>query len=466
MQLNDAHRMALGHPLALALFAEVARHTEPGSAAWESLARATLEDFPDVVQALLSALVRVVPTDAHRDALRLCAIVRVTTEALLRELIAPEQSRELFEWLRALPFVESVPRGLLPHDLVRNAVVADFRWRDPAGFQRELGRMASLFLDRGERELLGELLYLFRHADAMRDRILDLSGISTAPFEVVEEDDWPSIEAMLRRHEGERAVEALRFWRAQGAETLIVRAPDGSAAGFGLELRLDRVTDEQARRDPGVAGPLRVVRGWALPDTRALVYYRFWMDRERYQDVSPVQSRIFQMFMLRITATPGVAAALSAHRDVEGWRWRFAPSPVQYLEGADFELGGYQYGVFHNDLRLVSQKEWLEQTFRAAFGGDPRPHRPILTLSEEEFGRAIKAALKGVDRPALLHDNPLLRSRMVTRGPVSRPARGSARGRWRSSSARCATTSTGRPARSSCDGSSSSPTCARPPSSA
>jgi hypothetical protein len=42
---------------------------------------------------------------------------------------------ELFAWLRAQPFIKSGPAGLYPHDIVRDAMDADLRWRDPAAYE-------------------------------------------------------------------------------------------------------------------------------------------------------------------------------------------------------------------------------------------------------------------------------------------------------------------------------------------
>jgi hypothetical protein len=38
---------------------------------------------------------------------------------------------ELFGWLRSLAFIDSGPLGLFPHDVAREALVADLRWRNP-----------------------------------------------------------------------------------------------------------------------------------------------------------------------------------------------------------------------------------------------------------------------------------------------------------------------------------------------
>ena len=91
---------------------------------------------PDLVGTLLRRFVEIVPSGLHRRALEVCAIARVTTEGLLREVLGVEDAHEPFSWLRGLSFVESGPEGVFPHDLARDALEADLRWRDPDGYRR------------------------------------------------------------------------------------------------------------------------------------------------------------------------------------------------------------------------------------------------------------------------------------------------------------------------------------------
>jgi hypothetical protein len=120
-------QVAHGHPLGLSLLADVV--VRGGQAAADPLT-------PDLVGTLLRQFVEVVPSGLHRRALEVCALSRVTTEALLREVLALEDAHELFAWLRELSFVESGADGVLPHDLARDALEADLRWRDPEGYRR------------------------------------------------------------------------------------------------------------------------------------------------------------------------------------------------------------------------------------------------------------------------------------------------------------------------------------------
>ena len=125
-------QVAHGHPLGLALLADVASHG--GEIAMDPLA-------PDLVAALLRRFVDIVPSDLHRRALEVCALARATTEALLRDALEIDDAHDLFAWLRGLSFVYPGSDGLYPHDLARDVLDADLRWRDPDAYKRVFHRV-------------------------------------------------------------------------------------------------------------------------------------------------------------------------------------------------------------------------------------------------------------------------------------------------------------------------------------
>ncbi|HXV44018.1 MAG TPA: ATP-binding protein, partial [Anaerolineae bacterium] len=125
----DQHQAILdftyGHPLALSLVADV--FAQRG----DTLRVFKPEVAPDVIKVLLEQLVQKVPGPAHRAALEACALVHLTTETLLAAMLGMPDVHELFEWLRSLSCIESGPIGLFPHDLARETLAADLRWRNP-----------------------------------------------------------------------------------------------------------------------------------------------------------------------------------------------------------------------------------------------------------------------------------------------------------------------------------------------
>ena len=72
-----------------------------------------------------------VPSPAHREALEVCALNRITTESLLEQFMGKEDAAHRFAWLRDLSFIQSYLYGLFPHDLARDAILTDLRWRNP-----------------------------------------------------------------------------------------------------------------------------------------------------------------------------------------------------------------------------------------------------------------------------------------------------------------------------------------------
>jgi hypothetical protein len=149
-----------GHPLGLSLLADVV--VRGGEATFDPLA-------PDLVATLVRRFVDLVPAGLQRNALEVCALARVTTEALVRNALALDDAHELFAWLRDLSFIESRSDGLLPHDLARDVLDADLRWRDPDAykvlFRRVRGHIyAALKYSRGreQQRAIFDLKFVFR----------------------------------------------------------------------------------------------------------------------------------------------------------------------------------------------------------------------------------------------------------------------------------------------------------------
>ncbi|MGY5136848.1 AAA family ATPase [Streptomyces nigrescens] len=129
---------ASGHPLALSLGAAAPAGQDAASstavAVSDSAAGSRWTPAHDVVATLLDQLVGEVPSPAHRHALEVCAHTYMSTQDVLHAALPGEDAATLFFWPRRLPFVEPGPFGLYPHDVVREILEADLRWRDPRGY--------------------------------------------------------------------------------------------------------------------------------------------------------------------------------------------------------------------------------------------------------------------------------------------------------------------------------------------
>jgi len=124
---------AQGYPLALALAAADA------AAGDEDFSPVPGAEPPEVIRLLVRRLAEPELRGVRLSALAVAAIARVTTVELLRAVIPDSDPEAAYERLSSLTFTELVGDGLALHELVRKALRADFRRRDPDR-ERELRR--------------------------------------------------------------------------------------------------------------------------------------------------------------------------------------------------------------------------------------------------------------------------------------------------------------------------------------
>lgn len=156
--------LSYGHPFGLSLLADVAVRSGD----------VTVDGSPDLVSSLLESFLDAVPEPGDRQALLACALARVTTEPLLRAALDVDDARSAFDWLRGLSFVESGPEGLSPHDLARDVIERDLRWRDPDGYRIVFRRVRAHIHDqvatqRGEAQQRGifDEKFVFRNVPSI-----------------------------------------------------------------------------------------------------------------------------------------------------------------------------------------------------------------------------------------------------------------------------------------------------------
>ncbi|WP_327589556.1 AAA family ATPase [Nonomuraea sp. NBC_00507] len=413
-----------GHPLALSLGAAVAIKDRAASSRWTPT--------QDVVATLLDQLVGDVPSDAHRHALEVCAHAYMTTEDLLRAVL-PENAASLFAWLRRLPFVESSGLGLFPHDVVREVLEADLRWRDARGYadmhHRIHAHLAAQIRTAADSDVLaavGSLFFLHR-------------GIgSTAEFhtwrgegEVYEDafrpEDTEALVRLAAEVDGEESAAGVAFWtgRQPGAFRLYRRTETGELVGLCSWVRLDEPRSEEAAADPITAAAWANARAIApLRPGEHLAVGRTWV-REPYQGMSPVMDLI---------QWRAIAYCLRADR--MAWSFMAMPSegPMRdYLRHYDMHdigehawLDDTDYALFAHDWRATPVQSWLDRLNRLLLTGAQDvpaiPAPELAVLSQAEFTDAVRKALRHLFRPAELSTSPLTRSRLVAEHPVSDPA--------------------------------------------
>lgn len=420
-----------GHPLALSLVADV---LDQGSDEWGF----DPGRQPDVVAALLERFVQEVPSLTHRQALETSALVRVTTESLLAECLHVEDAHLYFEWLRKLTFVQSGPVGIYPHDLAREALEADLRWRNP-DWNAELHRRARGYYTRRLQETRGleqqrilfDDVYLHRH-NPMVKPFLEWGETGSVFAERGRVEDHPLVLEMVAQHEGLEAARIAAHWLKLQPEGLTVYRGVGSQpAGFMLMLGLHQASPADLAADPVAQqvwnytqryGPVRPGEQVSL--------FRFWMDGERYHAVSSVQSVIFLNAVQHYISNPQLAWSFFGISGPEFWLPAFAYMNIHHASEVDYISGTHTIGVFAHDWRMQPVAAWLEMLGERELATEldpPQLHSqrptPLVVLSEPEFEEAVKNALRDFMRPEALAQNPLLRSRLLPE-PTPKALRG------------------------------------------
>ncbi len=413
-----------GHPLALSLVADTFAQRQSMGEPFRP------EDAPDVIRTLLEQFVQKVPGPAHRAALEACALARVMTEAVLAVALDTPNVAELFDWLRGLSFIESNRFGLLPHDLLREALVADLRWRNPVWYAELHKRVRNFYKARlnqthGLEQQLVLFDYLYLHRDNMIIRqYFDWQESGTILPQSMQPAEIPALLAMVQTHEGETSARHAAHWFArQPHNVLVVREPgkNSTPLGFMCTVELNEANEADLMADPATAHAWTfLLRHAPLRSGERATMFRFWMARDTYQDVSAIQSLIAVNMTRHELTTPRLAFTFMPFANAEFWEMVAAYADMARLEEADFTVGEHRYGVYAHDWRVTPTTAWLDllaerevsvMTFDKPIA--PKPSMQMVALSTEDFASAVRTALRDLVRIEALHSSPLLRSRLL-----------------------------------------------------
>lgn len=431
-----------GYPLALSLVSDVydqsGQQFQPG-------------ETPDLIQTLLERLIQQVPSPAHRSALELCAIARLTTRSLLGEVLYESDSQELFEWLRGLSFVQCGSRGIFPHDLARAALTADLRWRD-SDWYGEIDRRARAYYNARVRQttgaeqqrLLFDLGFLHRNNPTINS-FIEWSANENLLFGSAQAAELELLAQTITCYEGEESGHLARHWFARQPDGVIVlRDKEEKIIGFMSLLSLHLTTPQDREVDPAARVCWDYLQSHEpLRAGECATLFRFWMGCDTYQQVSEAQSLLFVHVVRHYLMTPGLAFTFFPCADPEFWASAFAYVDLSRLREADFTVQGRSYGMYGHDWRHVPPMAWLEslaqrEVSSAAPGSlkcapAPPAAANLSVLSYQEFTMAVQAALRSLGKSpgsvSAWSGNALLQSRIVAEranGARSTPERVSA----------------------------------------
>ncbi|MCA2226296.1 ATP-binding protein [Nonomuraea aurantiaca] len=406
-----------GHPLALLLGAASAvkgRRWTPGQ---------------DVVATLLDQLVGEVPSAAHRHALEICAHAYTTTEDLLRAVL-PQDAGTLFRWLRRLPFVESSRLGLSPHDVVREVLEADLRWRDPKGYAAMHERVHAHLADRvrtaSDGDLLGAvaaLLYLRRGNGAPAD-FHGRHDEDEFQEEALREEDIGALLRMVTAAEGAASAGCAAFWAERQPEAfrLYRRTETGEPVALSAWLRLAEFDEEELTADPIVATAWAHARATApLRAGEHVAVSRQWM-LPPYRGDSPAMELIWWRVIGNCLRAERMACSYVAVRHPnQAWVERL-PHHGMRAGSEQPRLGDAAYTLFVHDWRAVPAQAWLERMSHGPASGPGAATAGLAVLSQAEFAEAVRGAVRQLSRLDGLAASPLTRTRLIAERAGQNPA--------------------------------------------
>ncbi|MDH6484415.1 ATP-binding protein [Streptomyces sp. SAI-127] len=418
--------LAGGNPLALSLAAAVAVQQE----AEGTLRAADWSPGGEVIATLLSQVVGDPPSAEHRTALEVCAQAEVTSEALLRAMTG-ERAAELFAWLRAQPFIESTSSGLFPHDVVREVLVADLRWRDPDEFVALRGRMHQYLLGR-VREVPAAQMLQAMQALMYLQRDVGAAGHVSDTFEghpcgLVRElpctpADHERVVELVHEAEGAESAAIARFWLDRQPQAFRVyrstRTDDIVACSAWLQLNEPEGEDV----DPVVAAAWAHARAdMPLRAGEHIAIARFDVDPQAYQRPSASNTLAKWRAMGEIIRADHLAWSFNVMRDDGFWHGHLERSEMLPVNARP-AVGHHRYRLAAHDWRTQPVMAWMAERHEALLtgagivtspGGTAQERAEHVVLSRSEFDAAVRDALRALWWPSQLARNPLSRTRRV-----------------------------------------------------
>lgn len=415
---DRATALARGNPLALTLLADALR-----------AGRHEVLSSPDERRGLMRSLadhfIAELPSAAHERALQVLMLARATTESMIADAVDSAAASSLYAWLRTLSFVEAGEHGLVPHDLVREALEAEWFARDAANLEplrvalmQHLQRRLQRLGDGELTAIARDWTYLARGTPVWR--FLDWTKFDRFHTDHAAAHEHGDILAQVGAALGPESASIAEHWlRRQPEGAVVTRDLQGRVAGVRLDLDLSRVDADDRTRDPVVERAMAWVETHRplVPGLRATLT-RFGVHEGRCEAMNP-------------TFDLGVLDATKQYLGCTQLAWTFVVWPeAERFEplfnglrryhwhrrepGLDAMIDGRIFGAFVRDWRQEPNPLWGtgvpgSTVIDAASVGPGRPS----PIARDEFAAAIRDALKHFTRDDRLAASRLLDTDLV-----------------------------------------------------
>jgi len=430
MDVSDIVRATHGHPLALTIAAD--RYVEGGG----DTAPRALVDHPDAAARLIMSFVDEVAEPRQRDALHVSAHARRVDRALLREVLDLDDlvADELLAWLRERPYSESHADGLALHDVVRDALDRDLRWRDHEAFIDLHRRIRAVVVrrmkhaaDAGTHQRAAhDLLHLHRTNRDAEDTLRFEDGLGAYTTRPVRPPDREAVIDLCRRVEGPVRGLAMDRWLSACPEGFtLIESASGDLAGCLATVRLDRPTD-CVDDDPLVLRVRAELDALRPPEPGEVVLLQVAANGEHPERLGGASNEVAAL-SLRSWSAPGLGWVVLASTHEEVWEPVWSYIGFERLGGLTV-ADGSEVGIWGRDFRRSDFADWLDSLApqEVAESADPLPADTTVALSHADFVDAVRQLLRDLHRTDRVIANPLMASHLArhrsgARSPVAPP---------------------------------------------
>jgi hypothetical protein len=316
------------------------------------------------VRALTGRCVAQAPTALHRKALEACARTRTTTVSLLSDVVDASSAVMLFEWLAEQSYVSAGPEGLWPHELVRDAIDEELRWRDPEAsraLQHAINRHLIRRLQEGFRGAHAELQYLERRSPMMK-RFFNFAALGTIAVKPATAADADGV-ARLRDAglpPGERAL--FDHWRHHRAtRTLAAHRRNGELCGVTQVLRLDGLDDLSAAADPVVSDVRRTLGDTLADGIGVSLMSRFTVPEGGRRALNPAMNALQNSHAILWATEPNLRFYVLAAMHPDHFAPLLEGTRFQRLAGCERIVDGIPIGCFVHDWQAEPWAEWRDR---------------------------------------------------------------------------------------------------------
>ncbi len=408
--------LAGGSPLLLSVAAEVHR-----SGAMSGLSDLGIPG--EVARSLIARMSRELRRPDVRELLQAASLVRTFDEELLAAMTG-DAAAETFDALCDLSVVRVAPAGARVHDVVRQTLSAELRWRAPQRYSRLRRHAAEYLLARratgDSGQAVPELLHLVGETVGPRRFFADATdrGVCLRPARSA---DLAELERVCSRGEhnfGWATAQSLRQLRADftvAMDWFVLATAGDQVVAYSYSLPLDRETL------PAVAG----ARGRyfdALPEPELAAI-------QQAKPVAPTAFLIAGTVALpsHLSAEPALRLATFTNRHVR------APSVsrsyVLMPQDSVFEPTAVSLGMARRLTGITMYQgeppadEWILDYGERGFASWvhrslrlPELDSPLDLVSDDVLAGQVKLALEDLYRPASLKQSPLIGLRCVGPG--------------------------------------------------